>query len=80
VKREETGAEELRRIVNVLDSSSESAHDPFNAEQLIRIVRACWASPWDIYPDQLTGTEREYAAAHGKLSDACNKRLDKLLG
>ena len=75
----ETGAEELRRIVNVLDRCDESALDPFSSAELIAIVRACWASPWDIFLDQLTLDERRYAAQHGKLSDECNARLDKEL-
>jgi len=73
----ETGAEELRRMVSTLNMSAETAVDPFTAEQVIRIVRACWASPWDLLPDMLTLAERRYAAKHGKLSDACNRRLDK---
>lgn len=75
-----TGAEELRHIVNLLDMSREGASDPFNAEELIRIVRACLASEWDILPDNLTLAERKYAAKHGKLSAAANRRLDKELG
>lgn len=73
----ETGAEELRRIVRVLNSTSESALDAFTAEELLRIVRACWASPWDMFPDTLTFEERKYAAKHGKLSAACNRRLER---
>ena len=75
----ETGAEELRRIVRVLNQCAESALDPFSSAELIAIVRACWASPWDIFLDQLTLDERRYAAQHGKLSDECNARLDKEL-
>ena len=74
---DETGAEELRRMVSALNMSTESAVDPFSAEQVIRIVRACWASPWDLLPDMLTLAERRYAAKHGKLSDACARRLDR---
>lgn len=73
----ETGAEELRRVVSVLNSSTEAAVDDFDTEQVIRIVRACWGSEWDIYPDNLTASERRYAAKHGALSQACVKRLDR---
>jgi hypothetical protein len=73
----ETGAEELRRIVSCLNSSTEGAVDDFTAEEVIRIVRACWSSPWDIWPDNLTDGERKYAAKHGALSKACCKRLDR---
>jgi hypothetical protein len=74
--RKETGAEQLRRIVAVLNGSRESALDPFTAEELLRIVRACWTSPWDIYPDNLTFDELKFAAKHSKLSAACKRRLD----
>lgn len=31
----------------------ESAWDGFTAEECLAIVRACWASPWDILADDL---------------------------
>ena len=74
---DETGAEELRRIVSALGMSAETAVDPFTAEQVIRIVRACWSSPWDLLPDMLTDSERWHAAKHGRLSAACVRRLDR---
>jgi hypothetical protein len=76
----ETGAEELRRIVSVLDHTTEGALDPFTAEELLRIVRACWTSAWDIVLDELTLAERRYAAKHGALSVSCTKRLDREIG
>lgn len=75
----ETGPETLRRAVSVLDMTHGDAVDPFTAEECLNIVRACWASPWDVFPDNLTREERQYAAEHGKLSDACNARLDREL-
>jgi hypothetical protein len=77
--REETGMEELRRIVRVANMTNESAFDSFTAEQCIKLIRACWASKWDILPDDLTGVERGYAAVHGVLSEECTLRLEKAL-
>lgn len=73
-----TGAEELRRIVNVLDRTNEGALDPYTAEQLIRIVRAIWGQPWDIYPDQLTRDELDHAAEYGTVSVETLTRLERL--
>jgi hypothetical protein len=56
-KLRETGADELRRIVRVLGCSRESALDGFTSEQLIAIVRACWASGWDVYVDDLSSDQ-----------------------
>lgn len=79
-KFEYTGAEELRRIVGCLSACRESALDPFTAEQLVKIVRACWLTGYDVYPDDLTLAERKYAAKHGKVSNACVVRLKKEMG
>jgi hypothetical protein len=53
----ETGAQELRRVVSCLNSCAESAIDAFTAEEIIKLVRACWASGWDIWPDNLTDAQ-----------------------
>ncbi len=45
--RRQTGADELRRIVVVLNCTRESALDPFTAEELITLVRAQLACAWD---------------------------------
>lgn len=47
-----TGAEELRRVVSVLNNVRESFNDMFTAEQLLQLVRMMLASGWDIYPDE----------------------------
>jgi hypothetical protein len=57
----ESGAEELRRAMSFINTTTESAWDGFTAEECIRIVRACWASPFDIYADNITVSERRYA-------------------
>ncbi len=77
---EETGIEELRRIVRVCSDTQESAFDGFTAEQIIYMVRACWASPWDIRPDDLTPEERDFAALFAHLSGDALARLEAELG
>jgi hypothetical protein len=77
--KQEMGAEFLRRAVSVMDMTRESAWDGFTPEQCLNILRAVWASGWDIFADYLTFEERVYAARHGKLSKGCMKRLDKEL-
>lgn len=76
----ETGVEELRRIANATRNCRESCFDGFTAVQVLQMVRACWRTPWDILPDELTRDEREYAAAEGKVSNACMVRLKRELG
>ena len=76
----ETGIEELRRIVRAADMTREAAFDGFTAEECMRLVRACWGSQWDILPDELLHEERLEAAKTGKLSAACEERLDRDLG
>jgi hypothetical protein len=76
----ETGADELRRVVRVMGLTNESAFDGLSAEQCIKLIRACWSSPWDVLPDELGHDERRYAALHGKLSRSTNRRLDALWG
>lgn len=77
--RQETGAEELRKIVRVLNNTREGALDGFTAEELIRIVRACLASPFDITPDYLHYNEARHAIRYQKLSPRCLARLEKAL-
>lgn len=50
----ESGAEELRRIVAHIENCRESALDPYSAEEILRLARACWASEWDVWIDDLS--------------------------
>lgn len=68
-KRHETGAEELRRISHVLGCCRESALDAFTAEQLVTLVRACWASGWDVYVDDLSQDQCTAALELGEIPD-----------
>lgn len=71
------GMEEIRLLVQVANSCAESTFDDFTAEEVLKIFRACWASKWDLYPDQIRFVELKYAAKHGKLSERCNARLNR---
>jgi hypothetical protein len=81
-KPEETGIAELRRAAKVSTYSRESAFDGYTAEECLNMIRACWASQWDILPDELTPEEREYAALHGRIGDkdALDRRLSIRFG
>lgn len=60
-----SGAEQLRRAVNLLDSNKEDFNEEYTAEELLKIVRACWLSEWDVMPDEWTQSQVEAAIAHG---------------
>lgn len=79
-RQNETGVEELRRAAKVTGMCRESCFDGFTAVQVLQMVRACWRTPWDILPDDLTREEREYAAAEGKVSNAAMVRLKEEFG
>lgn len=78
--RKESGADELRRVVRLLNASREDAVDGFTAIECVRLAQACLASPWDLTPDELTRHERTQAAARGKLSAAAVRRLTERFG
>ncbi len=63
VRESESGAEKLRRVVRHLNHCRESAIDGFSAEQLLILVRAVWASGWDVWIDQLTEDQCRAALA-----------------
>lgn len=71
----ESGADELRRIVRVLGACRESALDGFTAEQLCALTRACWASGWDVYVDDLSSDQASAVLECGEVpaffDDAC---------
>lgn len=56
------GIEELRRAVELLDRNNEGSNAGFSAEELLNIARACWASGWDVWPDEWTSQQVEAAA------------------
>jgi len=59
----ETGADELRRIVNVLNNTREGFNDRFSARELVRIGKAYLACGWDFTPDQWTAKQVREALA-----------------
>lgn len=79
-KYKESGVERLRRIVSACNMTMESAFDDLTVSEVVNVIEACWASPWDILPDDLTDVERRSAARNGRLSAAALKRLEKDLG
>lgn len=60
---EETGADELRRIVNVLNNTRESFNERFSARELVRLGKAYLACGWDFTPDKWTEKQVREALA-----------------
>lgn len=58
-------ADELRRIVRVMDNTAEWALDGYSVAELIRMFTAHAACDWDYYPDQWTQDQRDAAARLG---------------
>jgi hypothetical protein len=52
--REQSGVEELRAAVRLLDNCLEGFNDCLSAEQALALYRAHKASGWDITPDNWT--------------------------
>lgn len=76
----ESGIEEMRRAVSVAGMCRESAMEGFTAEEVMNLFRACWATPYDMLPDELNGRERKYAARHGRVDEKTLRRLAKAFG
>lgn len=72
---DETGIEELRKLVNMAGYTEESAFDGFTAVETVRLLQACRALDLETLPDQLTLAERRHAAKHGRVSIECLHRL-----
>ena len=50
--------DELRRVANVLGYTRQTERlMACSAEEMLKIVRACWASDWDVYPDALSNAQ-----------------------
>ncbi len=65
----ESGADQLRRVVRVLDSCREDALDGFTPEELILLVRLCWRSEWDVFVDDLSADQVHAALTIGEVPD-----------
>ena len=53
--RETDAFDELRRVANVLGYTRQTERlIACSAEEMLKLVRACWASDWDVYPDALS--------------------------
>lgn len=46
--------DELRTAVRIIDAMHETFNQAYTAQELLRLVRVCWSSGWDILPDQWT--------------------------
>ena len=66
--------------MSACNMTMESSFDDLTPSEVINVIEACWASPWDILPDDLYEKERIFAARNGRLSAAALKRLEKDLG
>lgn len=75
-----TGIEELRGLVNMAGWTTESAFDGFDALQTIRLLQACQKLNLETLPDELTQSERAYAARYGKVSKKALHRLYEVAG
>jgi len=73
------GVEELRRLAEASGWHRESSWAGFTAEEVLNILRAIGASRWDVFADQLTEEELRHAATHGRISEACDRRLEEEL-
>lgn len=79
-REEESGIDELRRAGRISEYVRESTFDGLTSEGCLNLMRACWASDWDILPDELLQSEVEFAAEYAKLSDPALKRLRERFG
>ena len=53
--REPDAFDELRRVADVLGYTRQTERlMACSAEEMLKLVRACWASDWDVYPDMLS--------------------------
>ena len=71
----ETGIQELRGLIAFGNHSNESSFDGFDADETLRLLRACYALDLETLPDMLTQEERKHAARTGKVSKAALHRL-----
>lgn len=74
---DESGAEELRRVVALCNLSTEACFDDLTTVEVVRLARAVWSSEWDCLPDHLTDAERKYAARTGKMPKSAERRFER---
>jgi hypothetical protein len=60
-----SGPDQIRRMTNTINMCKEDFNQEYSAEELMKIVRACWLSEWDILPDQWTQQQIDAALEHG---------------
>lgn len=57
--------EELRRAMRVIDMMHEGFNQEYTAQELLRLMVVCWASGWDVLPDEWTTQQCGEALAFG---------------
>lgn len=78
-KKKEPGTLELRRVVAVLENTNENWAEGLTLEEIVAVVRACWASGWVFGPDLLTSTQIDRAIYFGiapAFCPSCESPLD----
>jgi hypothetical protein len=64
---DETGIEELRKLVNMANNTREDAFDGLDAFQVVRLLQACRALDLEVLPDDMNDEERLEVANTGKV-------------
>lgn len=60
------GLDELRRATRLFERTSLYVVDSCTVEELLNIARACWASDWDLFPDQWSKEQVARAALNAE--------------
>lgn len=55
------GIEEMRKAVRLFNCLNETFNQKYSSEELLKIARACWASEYDILPDEWTSRQVKQA-------------------
>ena len=75
-----TGAHELRKVVNLLNNTTEDFNDKFTTLELVRLAQWCMSSPFDVTPDKLPRSCIREALAGRLPSQRCIDALSLRLG
>jgi hypothetical protein len=51
---EATTVDDLRRAVKIIDYMNESFNQEYTGQELLRLIKVCWSSGWDVTPDEWT--------------------------
>lgn len=59
--------DDLRRAADVLGWMRESFNRRHTGQELLRLLRVCWAGEWDVLPDEWTGQQVAEALTFGRV-------------